>query len=149
MNLFVSQCVTKKLFLSCSCIDTLRRCILHICLLKKQLSFSALPFVFFFFILLLLTLHVRSLLMSFYDSDRCFPFFEFIRRNSFSYLSYVQRKLLFSLKPMSHNFHRIFLFLFISISLSFKNYWNLINSAIHFYARTNIWNAIWIWIFCN
>lgn len=78
MNLFVSQCVTKKLFLSCSCIDTLRRCILHICLLKKQLSFSALPFVFFFFILLLLTLHVRSLLMSFYDSDRCFPFFEFI-----------------------------------------------------------------------
>lgn len=78
MNLFVSQCVTKKLFLSCSCIDTFRRCILHICLLKKQLSFSALPFVFFFFILLLLTLHVRSLLMSFYDSDRCFPFFEFI-----------------------------------------------------------------------
>lgn len=94
----------------------------HLLVKKTIIFFRIAVRFFFFFILLLLTLHVRSLLMSFYDSDRCFPFFEFIRRNSFSYLSYVQRKLLFSLKPMPHNFHRIFLFLFISIFFSFKNY---------------------------
>lgn len=31
--------VTKELFLSCSCIDTLRRRILHICLLKTIIFF--------------------------------------------------------------------------------------------------------------
>lgn len=50
----------------------------HLLVKKTIIFFRIAVRFFFFFILLLLTLHVRSLLMSFYDSDRCFPFFEFI-----------------------------------------------------------------------